>query len=44
VRAWQQKIARSELLVLPGASYHVAATDPVACAKTVLDFVARNKS
>ena len=42
VRAWQEKIARSELLVLPGASYHVAATDPVACAKAVLDFIARN--
>ena len=44
VRAWQQKIARSELLVLPGESYHVAATAPVACAKAVLDFIARNKS
>ena len=25
-RAWQQQIADSELLVLPGNSYHVAAT------------------
>ena len=44
VRAWQQQIPQSELLVLPGASYHVAATSPVACAKAVLDFIARNKS
>jgi pimeloyl-ACP methyl ester carboxylesterase len=44
VRAWQQKIAKSELVVMPGASYHVAATAPVACARAVLDFVARNRS
>ncbi len=44
VRAWQQKIPRSELVVLPGASYHVAATAPVACARALLDFIARNKS
>lgn len=44
VRAWQQKIPRSELVVLPGASYHVAATAPVACAKAVLEFVARHRS
>ena len=44
VRAWQQKMANSELLVLPGESYHVAATAPVACAKAVLDFIARHRS
>ena len=44
VRAWQQKMANSELLVLPGESYHVAATDPVACAKAMLDFIARHRS
>ena len=44
VRAWQQKMANSELLVLPGKSYHVAATDPVACAKAMLDFIARHRS
>jgi 3-oxoadipate enol-lactonase len=43
VRAWQQKIARSELLVLPGDSYHVAATAPVQCAQAVLDFIRRNR-
>ena len=42
VRAWQQKIARSELLVLAGDSYHVAATEPVACANAVLDFIRRH--
>ena len=26
VREWQQKIPRSELMVVAGASYHVAAT------------------
>ncbi len=41
VRAWQEKIANSELLVLPGASYHVAATAPVQCAQAVLDFIQR---
>lgn len=44
VRAWQEKIAQSELLVLPGESYHVAATAPVACAKAVLDFIQRHRS
>jgi pimeloyl-ACP methyl ester carboxylesterase len=44
VREWQQKIPRSELMVVPGASYHVAATEPVKCAKAVLDFIARNKT
>ena len=44
VRAWQQKIPRSELLVLPGESYHVAATAPVACAKALLDFIRRHRS
>lgn len=43
VRAWQEKMACSELLVLPGDSYHVAATAPVACAKAVLDFISRNR-
>lgn len=44
VRAWQEKIANSELLVLPGDSYHVAATAPVQCAKAVLDFIRRHRS
>lgn len=42
VRAWQQKMANSELLVMPGASYHVAATAPLQCAQAVLEFIRRH--
>jgi len=41
VRAWQRMIPRSELLVLPGDSYHVAASDAGQCARETLDFIAR---
>lgn len=41
-RAWQQAIARSELLVLPGNSYHVAATHAGECAGATLAFIAKN--
>jgi hypothetical protein len=41
VEAWQQRIARSELLVLPGDSYHVAASDPDTCAAATLAFIDR---
>ena len=40
-RAWQQTIPDSELLVLPGDSFHVAATDPERCAEATLDFIQR---
>jgi 3-oxoadipate enol-lactonase len=40
-RAWQQTIPDSELLVLPGDSYHVAASDAVQCAQATLAFIAR---
>jgi pimeloyl-ACP methyl ester carboxylesterase len=40
-RAWQEQIPRSELLVLPGNSYHVAATHAAQCAQATLDFVSR---
>jgi 3-oxoadipate enol-lactonase len=40
-RAWQQQIADSELLVLPGNSYHVAATHADRAAVATLDFIAR---
>jgi 3-oxoadipate enol-lactonase len=43
-RAWQQEIQGSELLVIPGNSYHVAASDAAQCAQAVLDFVARRGS
>ena len=41
MRAWQRMIPRSELLVLPGDSYHVAATDADRCAQETLAFIAR---
>lgn len=40
-RAWQQQIRDSELLVLPGNSYHVAATHADRAAEATLDFLAR---
>jgi 3-oxoadipate enol-lactonase len=40
-RAWQQQIADSELLVLPGNSYHVAATHAEQAAEATLAFLAR---
>jgi pimeloyl-ACP methyl ester carboxylesterase len=40
-RAWQQMIPNSELLVLPGNSYHVAASDADACAQAALKFIRR---
>ena len=40
-RAWQQQIRDSELMVLPGNSYHVAATHADESAKTTLEFIRR---
>ena len=40
-RAWQQQILDSELLVLPGDSYHVAATHAESAAEATLDFMVR---
>jgi pimeloyl-ACP methyl ester carboxylesterase len=40
-RAWQQQVAHSELVVLPGDSFHAAATDPDASARATRDFIAR---
>lgn len=40
-RAWQQQIPDAELLVLPGNSYHVAASDAVQCAQATLAFIER---
>ncbi len=40
-RRWQSLIADSELLVMPGNSYHVAASDPERCAQAMLDFIDR---
>jgi pimeloyl-ACP methyl ester carboxylesterase len=40
-RAWQQQIPDSELLVLAGNSYHVAATHADRAAEATLAFLAR---
>jgi pimeloyl-ACP methyl ester carboxylesterase len=40
-RDWQRQIAASELLILPGDSYHVAATHPGIGAQATLDFIRR---
>jgi 3-oxoadipate enol-lactonase len=40
-RAWQRTIQSSELLVIPGNSFHVAASDAARCAQATLDFIAR---
>jgi 3-oxoadipate enol-lactonase len=40
-RAWQRAIPDSELLVVPGNSFHVAASDAERCAQATLDFIAR---
>jgi pimeloyl-ACP methyl ester carboxylesterase len=42
-RAWQETIRDSRLLVLPGNSYHVAATDPQRCARATLEFIAGHR-
>ena len=41
-RAWQQQIKNSELVVLPGNSYHVAATHADSAAKATLEFIGRH--
>lgn len=41
MRAWQQQIPNSELQVLPGDSYHVAATHADAAADATLAFIAQ---
>jgi pimeloyl-ACP methyl ester carboxylesterase len=41
-RAWQLTIPNSRLLVLPGSSYHVAATHAERCVQETLAFIARD--
>jgi 3-oxoadipate enol-lactonase len=41
-RAWQQQIANSELVVLPGNSYHVAATHAEDASRAALEFIGRH--
>jgi alpha/beta hydrolase fold len=38
-RLYQEKIAHSKLLVLPGDSYHIAAVHPQECARQLLEFI-----
>ena len=40
-RAWQQQIRESEVIVLPGNSYHVAATHAAESARATLNFLQR---
>jgi 3-oxoadipate enol-lactonase len=40
-RAWQEQIPDSELLVLPGNSYHVATTHADQAAEATMDFIER---
>jgi 3-oxoadipate enol-lactonase len=40
-RTWQKMIPDSELKVLPGNSYHVAATHAEQCAQAALEFIGR---
>lgn len=42
VKAWQQKLERSELLVIDGDAWHAAGAYPDVCAKATADFLARN--
>jgi pimeloyl-ACP methyl ester carboxylesterase len=44
VRGWQEKIRNSTLVVLPGDSFHVAATDPDRCAEATLEFIRNNRA
>jgi pimeloyl-ACP methyl ester carboxylesterase len=43
IQAWQSRIPRSELYIVPGESYHVAATAPAQCARAVLEFIRRQR-
>jgi pimeloyl-ACP methyl ester carboxylesterase len=41
VKAWQQKLALSELLVIDGDAWHAAGAYPDVCAKAAAEFLAR---
>lgn len=41
-RAWAKQIPDSTVLVIPGDSFHAAATDPDRCAEATRDFIARH--
>jgi pimeloyl-ACP methyl ester carboxylesterase len=39
---WSRQIPNSELVILPGDSYHIAAAEPDRCAEMVLQFIKRH--
>lgn len=41
VKAWQQKLAQSELMVIDGDAWHAAGAYPDVCAKAAAEFLAR---
>ena len=41
VKAWQQKLAQSELLVIDGDAWHAAGAYPDVCASAAIKFLAR---
>jgi pimeloyl-ACP methyl ester carboxylesterase len=41
-RAWQEQVPHSELVLVPGDSFHVAATHPDTCAQATLEFITRH--
>jgi len=43
-RQWQEKITDSRLLVLPGASYHAAASEAQVCAEATLAFILESRA
>jgi 3-oxoadipate enol-lactonase len=43
-RRWASDIPRSEVLVLPGDSFHAAASDPQRCAQATAGFIERHAS
>ena len=43
MRKWQETIPNSRLLVLPGDSYHVAASDADTCARETLKFMLESR-
>lgn len=44
VREWQLQIPKSELLVFPSDSYHIAAAKPKECARHLLAFIKKHTS
>lgn len=42
VEEWSRQIPNSELVILPGDSYHIAAAEPDRCAEMVLQFIKRH--